>query len=809
MTPPEARKDQGLAGLRVLELGERVSSAYTTKLLADLGADVVKAEPPGGDPARRRGPYPGASVDPERSGLFLALHTNKRGIHLDLPHERERLRRLVAWADVVVHDHPPGRMRQLGIHWDAFHEIQPSLVLCSVTAFGLTGPHRDHRAEELTLAHGGGWGYLGPGALEIEDAPPLKAWGHQAELQTGVAAATATLAAVYAARATGRGEHVDLSVQAYVASFLEQAVVHYTYGERVASRFGQKLLYPWGIYECSDGLIFLCIIEEDQWQRLVDLMGRPEWARLEIFRNTFQRHQNWDALKLHLEEWTRGWTVRELYERGQERRICFAPVLTLEEMSRQDHLAQRGFFVDVEHRKAGRLRQLGAPYRLSKPWWRIRRGAPSPGEHDEEVSRELDALSPRSRPAREGDVSPRPLLDGVRVVDLSWVWAGPFCTLHLAHLGAEVIKVESGRRLDAGRRLPIFPKDVEGGPNRTGYFNQWGQGKKSVLVDLQHQEGVGIVKELVARSDIVVENFATGVAERLGLGFDALREVRPDLIMASISGYGHTGPRRDYMAYGPAIAPLAGLSSLTGYIDDAPREVGISYGNPNGGIHAAAAIAAALVARQESGEGVHIDLSLWEAMAVLQPEAWMDVVMNGRQPERMGNRDPLMAPHGCYRCSGEDAWVAIACSDDDEWTRLCRVIGRDELSTDPRFETRSARKRHEDELDALISGWTSHRTPLEATRALQGAEIAAAPSRSARDLLEDPQLLARDLFVRLPHPEVGEQTHVGIPWRLARAPDRVRSAAPLLGQHTDEVLEEIGGYTKHEIEKLRQEGVLE
>jgi len=297
---------QGLEEVKVLELGHMVSAAYATKLMADLGADVVKVEEPAGDHVRLRGPFPGGVVDPEKSGLFLYLNTNKRGITLNLRQAQEKLSRLVAWADLLVHSYSPAQMAELGIDYNRFCQLNPRLVMCSVTPFGLTGPYKDYKAYELNLTNGGGWAWLSPGASDRADLPPLKAFGHQADFQGGLAAAVAALAAYYRALETGEGEHVDLSVQAYIASFLEQNVIYYTYLGRVASRLGQRQLYPWGIFRCQDGLIFLLIGEEDQWQRLIELMGNPEWASWEIFKDHRNRSKNQDVLKMYLDEWLRG-----------------------------------------------------------------------------------------------------------------------------------------------------------------------------------------------------------------------------------------------------------------------------------------------------------------------------------------------------------------------------------------------------------------------------------------------------------------------------------------------------------------------
>lgn len=268
-------------------------------------------EEPQGDLARQRGPFPSGAPHPEKSGLYLALNTNKRGVTIDLqqPEGQERLRQLVRNAEIVIHNYPPAKMAALGIDYQTFRTLNPRLVLCSVTPFGLTGPYKDYRAHEITMAHGGGWAWLSPGALEDPELPPLKAFGHQADFQGALAAATVTLGAYYQALASGCGEHIDLSVQAYVASFLEQNFIYYTYMGKVASRLGQRLLYPWGMYEAKDGLIFLVIPEPDQWTRLVELMGNPEWASWEIFQDAFMRAENWDVLKPYLGEWIKEWTI--------------------------------------------------------------------------------------------------------------------------------------------------------------------------------------------------------------------------------------------------------------------------------------------------------------------------------------------------------------------------------------------------------------------------------------------------------------------------------------------------------------------
>lgn len=791
-----------LEGIRVLELGEMVQAAYAAKLMADLGADVLKVETPSGDRARQRGPFPGDQPDPERSGLFLYLNTNKRGLVLDpdSPGDRRELGRLMEASDLLIHNLQLPAAEAWGIDGGKPQACNPSLVSCSITPFGNSGPYARYRAEELNLSHAGGWGWLGPGALEDPALPPLKGFGHLADYQGALAGACASLAAIFRARRTGIGQCVDVSVQESVAAILEMAIPTYSYAELVSSRHGIRALNPWGIFQCQDGLIFLSVIEQDQWERLVDLMGRPEWALLEIFESVPARRNNADALEPLVQEWIAGWKVEDLFHEGQSRRICFAPILDMAGISTSEHLRARGFLAETTHPKTGSLSVPGAPYRLREGAWQLRGPAPLLGEaRASTLWTEARPAAPRAR-AKAGNERP---LAGIRVADFSWVWAGPFAGMQLAHLGAEVIKIESGKRTDLGRRLAIFPRGMPPGINRSGYFNQWNQGKQSLQLDLGHPEAPALVKALVARCDVVLENFAKGVMDRLGMGYAVLRAANPRIVYASITGFGLTGPLSHYMGYGPAISPLSGLSALTGYPGGAPRELGLSVGDPTAGIHAATAIQAALLERETSGEGQHIDVSLWEATAAFAAEGWLDYAMNGREPERRGNRDSQMAPHGCFRCAGEDDWLSIACATEAEWRALCEVVDSD-LAADPRFATASDRKAHEDALDARISAWSAGQERWQATRALQAAGVPAFPSLSARDLVEDPHLRERGFIEHYDHPEVGFRHYAGVPWHLAGEQGGVRGRAPLLGEHEERVLREVLELPEEEIARLRE-----
>ncbi|MBI3786253.1 MAG: CoA transferase [Deltaproteobacteria bacterium] len=392
--------ERALEGLRVIECGELVAAAYATKLLADLGADVIKVEPPGnGDAARYRGPFPGNQVDPEKSGLFLYLNTNKRAITLDLRQRRgqEILRELVGGADLLVHNFGPHEMTAAGIDYPSLSEINPKLILVSIAPFGLEGPHSTWATTDLTLWNAGGIAYLNGGGPGTDDMPPLKAFGQQAGFQGGLNAAIAALAAVFARGVNGAGQHVVISIQECLAAILELTYEYYPYMGLIASRLGHKPIQPLDFLECKDGWIFVCCVEEHQWQTLVDLMGNPEWTQIELFENRIARAANWDACKLFLQEWASTQSVSDLYHAGQARRIPLAPVSTMADLLTSDHLKTRGFFAVIDHPKAGRVTMPGAPYGFGCTPWELRRPAPLLGQHNDEIFSTLLQLNESTR----------------------------------------------------------------------------------------------------------------------------------------------------------------------------------------------------------------------------------------------------------------------------------------------------------------------------------------------------------------------------------------------------------------------------
>ena len=400
-------------------------------------------------------------------------------------------------------------------------------------------------------------------------------------------------------------------------------------------------------------------------------------------------------------------------------------------------------------------------------------------------------------------------LEGIRIIDFAQVFAGPACTRILADLGADVIRFESPNRLDVTRNLIITDNDgMDHTWHRASYFVIRNASKREMVVDLAKEEAREIVRKLAATADVVVESFTPRVMANFGLHYDALKEIKPDIIMCSLSGYGQSGPMRDYAGYGMGLEPASGLSSITGYTDGPPMRSGLSFTDPYSGFIGAGAILTALHYRRRTGKGQYIDLSEQEAAIPIMGAAVAEFQMNGRLKARMGDRSDWAAPQGCYRCAGADRWAVISCSGDAEFARMAAAMGHAEWTDDARFATVLARRQNHDALDELITAWTSARDHYDVMRTLQDAGVKAAPVLDGKEILFDPHFKARGQFDVVDQPLLGKRMiprHVAA--KFGRFEAKARSAAPLLGEHNAEVLKELG-YSDADIAKLQEDGAI-
>ena len=389
-------------------------------------------------------------------------------------------------------------------------------------------------------------------------------------------------------------------------------------------------------------------------------------------------------------------------------------------------------------------------------------------------------------------------LKGVRVIAFTWVWAGPWMGAILADMGAEVIKIETRQRLDSQRVVKIT-KNAEQGLNQ-GQFNVTNRGVKSCTLNVKQPQGVEIIKKLIKMSDVIITNFAPRIMPGWGLDYTALKEIKSDIILVTLPAFGSTGPDKDYLSYGSTLEAVGGLSASFGYSGEGPVISGPYPSDPIGSMYGLVGVLAALNYRHKTGKGQHVDIAQSEGVTTLIPEVIMEQVMNGRTRPRMGNRDEIMAPHGCYPCKGEDKWVAIAVGSDAKWRVLCSVMGNPEWSKEERFSDQFNRWTNQDELNKLIAGWTKDFTPYELMQMLQKGGVAAGPSFNIKELINDPHVKKRGIFIEQNHPVAGKTIVYRSPWKSALTAKN--PPAPCLGENNNYVFKELLGMSDAEITAL-------
>jgi crotonobetainyl-CoA:carnitine CoA-transferase CaiB-like acyl-CoA transferase len=817
--------DRALAGLRVLDLLD-ADGQYGGKLLADLGADVIKLEPLQGDPARQRRPHKDERVHPDGSLYFAYRNTNKRSLALspDSAEGQVIVRDLVCWADVLLDSPESSPLPRLGLTPERLRELNPRLVVTRLSGVGTRGPYADYRTtSSVVFALSGLMRLIGQ-----PDGPPVAPPEPLAFDLAAVDAAAGALLAILARRRTGRGQEVQVAaVEVLAAQFNVER------GEGALSRRTANLhpeLSPSGVYACRDGAVELTIVMPGQWQHLKELLGNPPELADAAWDKPEARRAGADTLASTLARLLRDWPRAELVESAQALQVPCLPVNSVADFCADPHAAARGFFVDAEHPYLGRYRLAGAPYQFSEAGWALARPAPRVGEHSRDVlTRDLGYPDERvarmvadgvvtahttaaSRPSASaadgggaGEVAAsdgtdhRPPLEGVRVLAFSTAFAGPTLSRYLADYGADVIKVESRRRPDNTRHS--HPRLEPDGSNTSLLFSSFNRNKRDVSINMSDERGRALVRRLVGLSDVVVENFSRRVLPGWGLDEAGLRAIKPDIILLDMQGTGQTGPYRDYVTYGPALQSYTGLTSLWGYSHS-------SFVDYVAAQHGVVAMLAALLYRARTGRGLHIDLAQTEAAAAVLGTAYLDYAVNGRVEHDLGNRSLDAAPHGCYRCEGEDAWCVIAVPDDRAWRGLRQAMGDPAWAAQRRLDTPEGRRAHAAEVDVAVEAWTRTRAAREVERALQASGVPAAAVRSAAEAWSDPHLRARDFYVRLEHAVLGPHELPGLPIELSETPGRITRAAPLLGQDNRAVLTGLLGLSDAEVDDLGAQGVL-
>jgi len=787
-TPP-------LDHLRVIDLTD-LRGALAGRLLADLGADVVKVEPPGGDPDRWRPPFAGGIAAADRSLPFLYRHANKRGAVIDL-HDaagRRRLAELCAGADILLENLGAERQAEYDLTPAAVRARHPHLIHVAVADFGLSGPRAAWRAEPLPA-------FAVSGALfasGFPDRPPCWLPGYAAHDCASAFAAVGALIAWLDRLRHGEGQTVEVSVQEAALIALNPWSIPLADYARLypmvpacppRNADGMYLVLP-----TSDGFVRVLPGTPRQWRAFVKLIGEPEAFSGPEWDFAVYRVLNQDVIRLLATDALRNRTRAEVSAEARQLGVPLAAVNTPDEFVIEEQTRIRGYFRRTEFPQLAEAPFAIAPFNFSETPVVLRRPAPEPGED------EAAPLPPYRMESPSGKADGL-LLAGHRVIDLGVGAVGPEACWLFAELGAEVIKIESRQNLDFLRAVTVEPDT----PNRAWTFNTECRGQKSVCLNLRTPRGRELALALCGTADVIVENNRGGVVGSWGLDYEDVRRVRPDVIYVASQGFGRGGPLGEASAFGPLNSSFAGANWLWNH-PDAPYPAGTALNHPDhiASKLAAAAVLAALEHRRRTGKGQLIEMAQTEAAAYLIGEFYLQGPCTGRPPAQQGNAADYAVPHGVYPCAGEDRWCAIAVVGDDAFERFARCLG---WAAESRLATLEDRLRARAELDERISEWTRVRSPEEVAETLQAVGVSAAPVQNSEDHHADPHLAARGAIVTVEHAEIGPEHHIGNPLRMSRTRLLTAGASPLLGADTEDVLTRVLGLPLEEVRRLLEEGV--
>jgi crotonobetainyl-CoA:carnitine CoA-transferase CaiB-like acyl-CoA transferase len=773
-----------LDDLRVVECASEIAGPYCGKLFIDAGAEVIKVEPPTGDPFRRRAPY-GVDLGGKDPALFRYLNAGKRSVTAES--RSDELEALVASADIVIDDGVPSH-----IEIEELRRANPELVVVSITPYGRDNSWERRPATEFTVqAEGGDVG--GRGRLS---RPPHQAGGRLAEWMTGTYAAVGGLAAAFAARTSGFGEHVDVSM-------IETSATAFT----VSHMWLIPRMFPGGmdgparmverpaIVPTADGWVGFTTHGRHQFDAFLILIGRTDLLgdeELATKEGRARRGEEWDRL---VAEATKGRTTEDLMEHAKALRVPAAPVLDGETVALHPQIKERGVLVSSADHD---FLQPLPPYLIDGERSAPPRKSPVLGEANGKIAT-------RTRQRRDEDHQPgsRPL-DGVRVIDATAWWAGPMAGQLLALLGADVIHVESVSRPDAVRTVtPPTP-----GPwwERSPCFFGNNAGKRGITLDLDDPRGLELMKRLIAKSDVVLENFSPRVFERFGLDWPQVRAANDQAIFARMPAFGLDGPWRDRVGFAQTMEQITGLASATGFPDEPPM---MPRGpcDPNAGVHAVFAILLALRRREQTGKGSLVEVPMVESALNLAAEQVITYSAYGTLIGREGNHGPDASPQNVYACREKETWIALAIQDDAQWRALVGVLGAPAWATDPALETVEGRCDRAEAVDAKLEQWFADKDLGEVVERLTEVGVPAGKVTDPRRLDEHPRLLETGFFEFLEIPEAGRQPVPRAPFRFERIEAWYTRPSPTLGEHNAEVLDELG-LSRSEQDELEEAGVI-
>ena len=806
-----------LTGIRVLDLTDHRGEVGPW-MLGELGADVIRVEPVGGSSSRAALPLRHGDESDLRSLQFCAYNSNKRSIVVDLgdEHDRAMFLDLVATSDFVYESGVPGVLAEHGIDHEVLSRVNPTIVHVQVTAFGSTGPRANDVASELSIASLGGSVNL----QGVRDRPPVKASIPQVWRHAGMEAANAGLVAHARMSVTGESQLVDVSAQAAMTWTLLNAMeaseiqgfdfersgtvakLVLTMQLRVEAKDGYVIVIPRGAtvaafleWLIADGVVDEAWREED-WLTFDDRCIRGLATSVPF-----------EAIHEALCRLLAGYTRDELMRRALELGNTIAPINSVADLLDLDQLAARDYFVPMSMGELeGPVQVPGGHALIGGERIATLRRPPHVGQHGDELRAELAReKSRRDVPARLAQVDLP--LEGLKVVDFSWIGVGPITAKALADHGAKVVRVESGGRLDALRLNPPF-KDQINDVDMSHFFGTFNTSKLGIDIDLKNPGGLAVARRLIEWADVVIEAWTPGAFARLGFDYESIRELNPKAIVVSTSLLGEGGPLSSMAGYGYHAAALAGFFEVVGWSDLPPDGPYLAYTDTIGPRLITATLLAAIARQRSSGEGCRIEVGQLEAgLHFLTPE-FLDLQLNGVLAGRHGNRDADMAPQGTYPCSGEDRWCSVSVADDKQWRALKTVMGRPSWADDPELDDMTGRAARHDFIDDRLAAWTSEFEAGELAHRLVSAGVPAGKVQRSSDLLVDPQYEHRGFYRRLEHSKMGLVPYAGHQFSIEGYDNGPRTAAPMLGEHTFEVLGDVLGLDGDEIADIAATGAL-
>jgi len=759
-----------LSQYRVIESATLPAAAYAARLLADFGAEVIKLEPPSGDPGRNASPLIDTPDGPI-GAPYAFLNAGKQTTTAPLTDA------LLAGADVLIISDP-------AFDADAARARHPGLIIADVSWFGRSGPYADFAGSDVVCRALSGMVHLvGPA-----EGPPLVAPDFQALTIGGLGAAIAILAALMSRRRGDAGRALEVSIHETCIAYAELNTADAFVRGEGQHRLGINRFwptYPVGIYPVRDGWLGVTVVTPAQWHAFCAMLGLDDLAADPGLHTGLERAPRAAEIEARFLPILLTRTVDEWFRESLVRRLPIVPVPTMADTLANPEYRDRGAIIPID--VGGRpLHGLGSPLRLTRS--RPARASKVPA---------LSTTPPAPRPAiPAGRADGKPLLHGIRIVDLSMGWAGPLASRFMADLGADIVKIEACQYPDWWRGVDFRPHVLaERLYEKAGRFNALNRNKRGITLDLTTPEGVAAAKALVAGADAVIENYAAGVLEKLGLDYAALSAVNPNLVMLSMCAFGASSQWSDCRAYGSTLEHGSGLPHLAGRPTDPPSMGHIAYGDATGGLNGATALLVALLHRNATGEGQHIDLSQIECMLPMAGPALL-ATSAGTPTPRTGNRHPDHAPHGIFPTAAPDSWLAITVTSDAMWQRCATAIGRPDLAADPALQNTNGRHAQADRIEAALATWSSQHTAEAAMAALQKAGVAAGTAIPPIALFDDPHLKARGFWQYLDRPFTGPFPQSALPFRENQTAYAIRTPAPTLGQHTAEILSSLLGYSE-------------